>query len=96
MTMKKFAIGLSVFCCATAAYAANESWSLQLIEGFQIARVTNDAALATGVICSINEQSCRAYVTMPASCEVDAGCDPNPELVRIRSRDFRLMTLTPN
>lgn len=73
MTMKKFAIGLSVFCCATAAYAANESWSLQLIEGFQIARVTNDAALATGVICSINEQSCRAYVTMPASCEVDAG-----------------------
>lgn len=70
--MKKFAIGLSVFFSAATAYGANESWSLQLIEGFQIARVLNDADLATGIICSVENQSCRAYVTMPASCEVDA------------------------
>lgn len=72
MTVKKLVVGISMALSAATAHSANELWSLQFIGDFQIARVLNDAGLATGVICSLESQYCRTYVIMPATCTVGA------------------------
>lgn len=59
------------------------------VTGFQIAKTINENAAATGVFCSLETQSCDAYITLDVGCEDG---EPYPMMINSSLGAYSLTT----